>query len=247
MFSIFKKKNIVSDIEWLGVDIHSHLLPGIDDGSPDVEQSVFLIRSLNELGFSKFICTPHIFQELYPNTPETISEALSITQDALKAANVNVEISAAAEYMVDEGFEVKDGLAVMPGNYILVEMSYLNETPNIEAVIFDLQIKGYKIILAHPERYNFYHNEHKKFHRYREMGVLFQLNLLSVIGYYGKEVKRTADYLLESKQYDLAATDLHHSKHLGVLTNAIRSGDLFERIGKYPFKSKELFSAECSI
>jgi protein-tyrosine phosphatase len=241
MFSIFKKKNIVSNIEWLGVDIHSHLLPGIDDGSPDVEQSVFLIRSLNELGFSKFICTPHIFQELYPNTSETISQALDSTKVALKAANINVDISAAAEHMVDEMFQIKDGLTVMPGNYILVEMSYLNETPNIEKVIFDLQIKDYKVILAHPERYNFYHQYYDKFHRYKDMGVLFQLNLLSITGYYGKEVKRTADYLLDKQCYDLTGTDLHHSKHLDSLTKAIKSGFLFDKIGSYPFKNRELF------
>ena len=104
MFSIFKKKNIVSDIEWLGVDIHSHLLPGIDDGSPNVEQSVFLIKSLTELGLSKFICTPHIFQELYPNTSETISHALAVTKEALNVANITVDISAAAEHMVDDMF-----------------------------------------------------------------------------------------------------------------------------------------------
>jgi protein-tyrosine phosphatase len=242
MFSIFKKKNIVSDIEWLGVDIHSHLLPGIDDGSPDVEQSVFLIRSLNELGFSKFICTPHIFQELYPNTSETISQALALTKEALENANITVDILAAAEHMVDEMFIIRDHLTVMPGNYILVEMSYLNETPNMEKVIFDLQIKGYKVILAHPERYNFYHQDYMKFNRYKDLGVLFQLNLLSITGYYGREVKKAADYLLDRKSYDLAGTDLHHVKHLDALTKTIKNGFLFDNLGLYPFKNKELFN-----
>lgn len=243
MFSIFKKKNLVTDIEWLGVDVHSHLLPGIDDGSPDVEQSVKLIKGLNELGFSKFICTPHIFQELYPNTPETISQALAQTQQALAETKVNVEISAAAEYMVDEMFTVRNGLQVLPGNHILIEMSYLNETPNIEKVIFDLQIQGYTVILAHPERYNFYHQEHERFHRYKDMGVLFQLNLLSVTGYYGKEVKRAAEYLLEQNSYDLAGTDLHHDKHLEALTKAINKGHLHQKIGNYHFQNKELFNS----
>lgn len=241
MFSIFKKKKLVTDIEWLGVDMHSHLLPGIDDGSPDLEQSVKLISKLIDLGFSKFICTPHIFKELYPNTRETIIPALISVKEALKMANFDVEVDAAAEYMVDENFEIKDGLMVMPGNYILVEMSYLNETPNIEKVIFDLQIKGYQVILAHPERYNFYHGNHAKFHRFKDIGVLFQLNLLSVVGYYGKEVKRMADYLLEKNCYDLAGTDLHRDKHLDVLSRNIESGYLFDKIGLYPFKNKQLF------
>ena len=242
MFSFFKKKSQVTDISWLGVDIHSHLLPGIDDGSPDVSQSVALITKLNALGFTKFLCTPHIFKELYPNSCDTINPALRALEEALKAAKLNVEIGAAAEYMVDENFELADDLMCLNNKHILVEMSYLNETPNIEKVIFDLQIKGYNVILAHPERYSFYHKDHARFHRYRDMGVLLQLNLLSVTGYYGKEVKRTADYLLENKLYDLAGTDLHHDKHLDALTKAVECGYLYEKLGNYPFKNKKLFS-----
>lgn len=242
MFSIFKKKNHVTNLEWLGVDMHSHLLPGIDDGSPDVDQSVKLISRLNELGLSKFLCTPHIFTELYPNTPESISVALKKTEHALKAANLNVEIGAAAEYMIDETFKIHDELLTLPGNHVLIEMSYLNESPNIEQVIFDLQIARYQVILAHPERYNFYHNSLAKFNRLKDMGVLFQLNLLSVSGYYGKEVKHCAEHLLEKKCYDLAATDLHHEKHLDALTLSLRSGLLDRKLGGYEFKNKELFT-----
>lgn len=244
MFSIFKKKTHVTDIEWLGVDMHSHLLPGIDDGSPDVEQSVKLITKLNQLGFSKFLCTPHIFTELYPNNCDTINEALEITKVALKEADLPVEIGAAAEYMMDENFRTLDDLVCLPNKFILVEMSYLNETPNVEKIIFDLQIKGYKVILAHPERYNFYHDDLRRFDRYKDMGVLFQLNLLSVTGYYGKEVKRTAEYLLEKKCYDLAGTDLHHDKHLDALVKAVESGYLFNKIGTYPFKNEKLFRSD---
>lgn len=244
MFSIFKKKQHVTDIEWLGVDMHSHLLPGIDDGSPDVEQSVKMIKRLNELGFSRFLCTPHIFKELYPNTCDTIDAALDATKKALAKANVNVEIGAAAEYMIDESFSVAEEHLCLPSKYILIEMSYLNESPNIENIIFDLQIKGYTVILAHPERYNFYHLAHHRFQRYKDMGVLFQLNLLSVTGYYGKEVKRIAEYLLGKKFYDLGGTDLHHDKHLDALSKNIESGYLFNKIGEYPFKNKELFHAK---
>ena len=241
MFSIFKKKNLVTDIEWLGVDIHSHLLPGIDDGSPDVEESVKLIKGLNELGFSKFICTPHIFNDLYPNTKQTILPALELTKEALKALGVNVDISAAAEYMVDETFEIGEGLMCLPNDHILIEMSYLNESPNIEQVIFDLQLEGYKVIVAHPERYVFYHNSRQRFHRLKDMGVLFQMNLLSIAGYYGKEVKLAAEYLISKDCYDLAGTDLHHDKHLQGLTKFVRDGEMYKKIGKYPFKNGVLF------
>ncbi|WP_256003299.1 tyrosine-protein phosphatase [Pedobacter deserti] len=241
MFSFFKKKTRVDNIEWLGVDVHSHLLPGIDDGSPDVVQSVALIKQLNELGFHKFLCTPHIFKELYPNTCDTINPALAKTREALAKAKINVELGAAAEYMIDENFEVNDDLMCLPGKYVLIEMSYMNESPNIEDAIFDLQIKGYNIILAHPERYIFYHKNLTRLERYKDMGAMLQMNLLAPTGYYGKDVKRAADYLLEGKYYDLAGTDLHHDKHLAVLTNAVRGGYLYEKIGDYPFKNKSMF------
>jgi len=241
MFSIFNKKTRVDNIEWLGVDIHSHLLPGLDDGSPDLDTSLNLIQKLHEIGYHKFICTPHIFTELYPNSSETILPALSAVKNALVKRNSSVQIAAAAEYMIDESFKIHPGLLTMGDKFILIEMSYLNETPNIEQVIFNLQVKGYKVILAHPERYLFYHMEKQRFERLNDMGVCFQLNLLSVSGYYGKEVKKIAEYLLEKKYYDFAGTDLHHEKHLDLLVNSVTSGLLYEKLGAYPFKNKEVF------
>lgn len=242
MFSFFKAKPpLVTDLNWLEVDLHSHLLPGLDDGAADVQTSIFLIKALHELGINKFICTPHVYQELYPNTAETIATALSQLKTALEQENIQVKLSAAAEYMVDHDFEVQPKLLCLADQFLLIEMSYLNETPNIEQVIFDLQIKGYKVVLAHPERYNFYHKTLHRYQRFKEMGVLFQLNLLAVTGYYGNEVKKTAEHLLAANYYDLAATDLHHDKHLEALMNYTKSGRLYQKIGQYPFKNKELF------
>lgn len=242
MFSIFKKKSpLVTDLNWLGVDIHSHLLPGIDDGAKDIVESVSYIKRLEALGFTKLICTPHIFTELYPNSKETILPVLANVKQALVEQGIGVQIDAAAEYMVDDTFAVKDDHLILPGNHLLIEMSYLNETPNIEQVIFDLQIKGYIVILAHPERYNFYHKNHERYRRLKEMGCLFQLNLLSILGYYGKNVKISAEYLIEGKLYDLAGTDLHHDKHLSVLEKGVLTGDLFNKIGYYDFRNKQFF------
>lgn len=243
MLSFFKSKSpLVTDLSWLGVDLHSHLLPGLDDGAPDLETSLFLIGKLNELGFTKFICTPHVFKELYPNTPATIGSALDEVKKALLKTDSKLEIAAAAEYMIDGDFNINEPLQAMDGNYILIEMSYLSETPNIEQIIFDLQIKGYTVILAHPERYNFYHKNLSRYQRLKDMGCLFQLNLLAVTGYYGKEVKQVSSFLLEQKYYDLAATDLHHEKHLMALTQVVKNGELFRLIGDYPFKNKKLFN-----
>lgn len=241
MISIFHKKTTITNIEWLGVDIHSHLLPGIDDGAEDVAQSIIFVKELNALGFNKFICTPHIFRDLYPNTSKTILAALDKVNSAVKHLNLNVAISAAAEYMIDETFKIGEQLLDLPGKYILIEMSYMYETPNIEQIISDLQLNGYKVILAHPERYGFYHKYPEKYDKLKNKGVFFQLNLLSVSGYYGKQVKWAADNLLAKRFYDFAGTDLHHQHHLTALKLIISSGSLYKLIGNYPFKNQEVF------
>lgn len=242
MFSFFQRKNNVSDIEWLGVDIHSHLLPGIDDGSKNMGQSLDYIFQLQELGFTRLFCTPHIYSDVYPNTPETILPVLSTVAAEMQHAGLSVEIGAAAEYMAESNFTAVEGLLTLPGNHILIEMSYLSETPNIDQIIFDLQVNGYKVILAHPERYNFYHRHPERYQRFKEMGCLLQLNLLSVLGYYGKQVKNTAEQLLQGQLYDFAGTDLHHDKHMLVLSSAVKNGILYKKIGNYGFRNKEAFS-----
>ncbi|SDC78206.1 tyrosine-protein phosphatase [Pedobacter soli] len=243
MFSFFNKKNKITDISWLGVDIHSHILPGIDDGSPDVETSVRFVKALSELGFEQLIATPHILKELYPNTKESIRIAKEGLQNALNKANVTTKLSTGAEYMVDQDFTLDQALCPLDQKHLLIEMSYLSESPGISQTIFDIEIKGFKPILAHPERYTFYFRDRSRLKRFKEKGCLLQLNLLSVLGYYGKDVKQLAEVLLKEKMYDLAGTDLHHDKHLNVLRESILSGKLYDIIGCYNFKNKELFSS----
>jgi len=242
MLSFFSKKNKVTDISWLGVDMHSHILPGIDDGSPDVATSLRFVKSLQELGFEQLICSPHIYKELYPNTIETISAAKAILQDAMNKANVSLKLSAGAEYMIDQDFSLEDELCSLDQQHLLVEMSYLNESPGISQTIFDIEIKGFRPILAHPERYTFYFKDRSRLKRFKEKGCMLQMNLLSILGYYGRDVKQLAESLLREKMYDFAGTDLHHDKHLITLTEGIQSGRLFEAIGNYNFKNQEVFS-----
>lgn len=242
MFSFFSKKNKITDISWLGVDMHSHILPGIDDGSPDLETSVRFVKSLTELGFEQLIATPHILKELYPNTPATINNAKLDLQTALDKANISTKLGAGAEYMIDQDFDLNENLCPLNHKHLLIEMSYLSESPGISQTIFDIEIKGFKPILAHPERYTFYFKDKNRLKRFKEKGCLLQLNLLSVLGYYGKEVKHLAESLLKEKMYDLAGTDLHHDKHLSVLTEGVQSGRLKDILGIYEFKNLEIFT-----
>ena len=156
---------------------------------------------------------------------------------------INVEIDAGAEYMVNEDFNIDQELSLLNVDHILIEMSYLAENPNIHQHIFELQIKGIQPILAHPERYIYYFKDISTLKLFKEKGCLLQLNLLSVLGYYGKKVEQAAKLMLKENMYDLAGTDLHHVKHLAVLTDAVESGDLHQMIGSYPFKNKEIFES----
>lgn len=211
-------------LNFLEVDMHNHLLPSIDDGSQSVEQSLKLIKGISDLGLSKFICTPHIMEGVHPNTKSTINNAHTQLSSALTDAGSKIEIFAAAEHMIDDGLSTlisKDNLCVMPGGYVLIEMSYLSESRALFQTIFDIQSLGYKPILAHPERYNYYHMNFDMYKQIKNAGCLLQLNLLSISRYYGVDVKATALTLIKSGMYDFVGTDLHHEKHLNALQNIV--------------------------
>ena len=219
----FKKKKIpLNEFFPKGfVDIHSHLLPGIDDGAKDMETSIALIQKMASYGIQNFITTPHILGDVYPNTPEVIKRKLKEVTDELKKRNLlDISISAAAEYMMDEKFTdliEKEQLLTLKDNLVLVEMSYFSPPINLYEILFQLQLKGYKPILAHPERYNTYHNNFKEYYKLKRAGCLFQLNLLSLTEHYGKHIQKTTEKLLKENMYDLVGTDAHHHQHLETL------------------------------
>jgi len=213
MFFFTKKKPFLADIIPDNyIDIHSHLLPGIDDGAKDLAHTETLIKSLQELGFKKMITTPHIMQYVWENNPEIITAKKETVLE-----NTNAKLNAAAEYMMDEGFISlfkNEKLLTLKDNYVLVEMSYLNAPLNLYEVLFELQVAGYKPVLAHPERYNFFHQKPQEYEKLKKAGCVFQLNLLSAIGYYGKPVLQCADELLAKGLIDFVGSDVHHERHI---------------------------------
>lgn len=206
------------------VDIHSHLLPGIDDGAKDNENSLSLINSLKGYGFSQFITTPHILPGVWNNTKQGIQETEQAAHTYLKGQGMGNPFKAAAEYMMDDTF-IKlfkaESLLTLKDNYVLVEMSYLNPPLQLYDILFELQIAGYKPILAHPERYLFYHLKFDEYNKLKKAGCLFQLNLLSVTGYYGAGVTKTAEKLLDSNMIDFTGSDVHHERHIEAFKNKI--------------------------
>jgi tyrosine-protein phosphatase YwqE len=231
-----KKDKIVSfDLSSLGVDIHSHLIPGIDDGSKTIEDTIILAKGLQELGYKKIITTPHIMSDYYQNNPEIIRKGLSDVKKAFAENNILLDIDIAAEYYIDYEFTKKIGneeLLTFGDNYILIEFSFLEPTHGYNEAIFKLQTNGYKPILAHPERYSYWYNNPSDLLALKDKDVMFQLNLLSLTGLYGEGSLNIVKLLLENSFVDWLGTDMHHLGHLGAFKNYNIRESFVEFIGE---------------
>ncbi len=230
MLHIFRTKTILKDlIPDNHVDIHSHLLPGIDDGAQTFEDSKRLIQSLNGYGISQFITTPHIINNVWDNSSVQIKDLKIATVLELEKHQITVPIRTAAEYMMDDYF-VKlfktEKLLTLKDNYVLVEMSYINPPIQLYEILFDLQVAGYIPVLAHPERYLFYHTNFDEYQKLKRAGCFFQLNLAAIVGYYGDSITKIAEKLLQKGMYNFVGSDVHHDNHVAAFEQKVRVKDL---------------------
>jgi protein-tyrosine phosphatase len=213
------------DFSFVNADMHSHLIPGIDDGSQNMEESITLIKELYHLGFRKLITTPHVMYDFYKNTSETIKNGLLLLQQAVSADATlhGLTIEASAEYYLDEGLQQKvEEHDIIPfgDNYLLFEISYINAPDNIESVIFSMQLNGYKPVLAHPERYPFWYGDFEKLKKLKDKGVLFQINTNSLTGYYSMDAKKIVEKLIDNNMVEFIGSDTHNMRHLESLKTA---------------------------
>ena len=226
----------------LGADMHSHFIPGIDDGAKTIEDSLSLLRNMADMGYKTIVTTPHIMVDYYANTAEIINNGLKTVQGALKENNIDITLRAAAEYYIDDHFTQlleKGPLLTIHKKEVLVEFSMLFEPPMLADVLFNMQIKGYRPIIAHPERYLFFHRDLSKYQELKDRGCMLQLNMLAISGYYGQNIKAVADQLLALGLYDYIGTDMHHEKHAALVNAMARSKD-YHRLAAYPFKNRQL-------
>ena len=202
------------DFSVLKTDIHSHCIPGIDDGSPDMETTISLIKEMQGLGFKKVITTPHVMSDFYKNSSDIILKGLTDIRSELKVQNINMEIEAAAEYYIDYDFDQKIGkekFLTFGDNYILVELSFMEAPENLFDIIFKLRLEGYNVVLAHPERYAFFTMDD-----YEELvnrGVLLQINWLSIIGYYSPQIEQKTKDLIAADMVSFIGSDCHNMNH----------------------------------
>ena len=225
-----KKIKVVNPLNW---DMHNHILFGIDDGSKTLENSLIMARKFVDLGYTKLIATPHVMANYYDNTPEIIKEKKDLLNSALKTNGIPLQIEFAAEYYIDEYFleRVKNKEALMKFNneYMLVETSFLNKPIFFTELIFDLRTQGYTPIFAHPERYVYLQNNYEEVEKILETGVKFQINLLSLVGYYSPTAKKLAQWLIQNGHYSFLGTDAHSINHLE-LVNEVFQSKLFSKI-----------------
>ena len=243
-FNFLKSKPRLKEIIPNGfVDIHSHILPGIDDGAKNTEESKLLIEEMMNLGFSKIIGTPHTYPGLYENTTNSIKSAFEKINNL---TNTDINIGYASEYMIDRSIIKKaeeKKLLCIKDNYVLIEMSFMNKPNHLYETIFHIKINDYIPILAHPERYLFFFNDFKSFYKLKKAGCLFQLNLLSTTGYYGENIIKLSDKLLKNKLIDFVGSDIHNVKHIENFNKRIKISEI-DNLKKAMSNTSDIFGED---
>jgi len=224
IFNLFKSKPTLKELIPEGfVDIHSHILPGIDDGAKNIDESVKMISEMKELGFSKIICTPHTYPGLYNNTNESIKKSFNKLVKNMNVKKINIDFG--SEYMIDESLIIKSrnkDLLCIKDNYVLLEMSFISKPIGLYEIIYEICANDYIPVIAHPERYLYINNEFSIIEKLKNMGCKFQLNLLSTVGSYGIQVTKFSDKLLNMNYIDFVGSDIHNTKHIKMFEEKIK-------------------------
>jgi protein-tyrosine phosphatase len=242
-FGLWSKKQDKA-IPTLLVDMHSHLLPGIDDGVEDLEQALLTIKELVNLGYERLISTPHVMSGVYNNDAALILKKRDEVRAYAAEHDVHVQLDASAEYFLDEVFmdmikNKKDSLLPFGSNYILIETSFMYSSPFLDEAVFLLQASGFKPILAHPERYIYLHDNWERYCELHQKGLLFQLNLSSLTGYYSPAVKKIARKLIDAGMVNFVGTDCHGRRHIPVLEKA-RKDEYYSKAMDLPLLNNTL-------
>lgn len=218
-----QKKMAPANLGDLHTDVHSHFIPGIDDGAKTIEDSLEMIEAMMNFGYKKVITTPHVMSDHYRNTPDTILGGLKRVKAAVQEKGWEIEIEAAAEYNIDADFEEKidkKEILTFGDNYILVEMPFFQEPTNLKDILFKLQTEEYRVVLAHVERYPFWHKCFDKIVEMHDRGIYLQLNINSLTGFYGPEVKKVAEQCVNEGIISLLGSDCHHMNHVALMEEA---------------------------
>lgn len=232
MFNFFRKKELIK-LPY-HTDVHNHLLPGVDHGATDINNAIELIKAEMDLGISRFILTPHVTKSTFENTPDTINSAFNVFKEAIDKSGLDIKLEVSAEYRLDEFTLEQFGqnrYIPMFQNHLLLENAFQQERLDLDEIIFDIQIKGFTPIMAHPERFHYYAIKKDRYKQLHNAGTLFQINLLSFAGYFGKTARSNAEWLLENDFIDFLGSDMHNKQHADIIKDYIQTKD-FRKIAK---------------
>lgn len=234
--NIFKSDKLKEpvDLSMIGTDMHSHLIPGLDDGSKSLEESIDLIKRMHNLGYKKIIITPHIMSDCFKNNPENIAKGLELVRNELEKQQIPVVLETAAEYMFDEGLvkKIKSGnLLTFGKKYVLIELSAFVFPENLFHVLFDMKLEGYNPVLAHPERYSYWYCSFEHFVTLKDREILFQINIPSLAGIYSQDARKICENLIDQNMVDFAGTDVHNMEYFRYLEKSRYSPHLEKLIG----------------
>ncbi len=242
--SIFTKGegSQLPDMSAVAIDMHSHLIPGIDDGVKTIDESLGLIRQYAAMGYKKLIITPHI-NERFPNSNKQVLDGFATLKEAVAKENIAIELNTAAEYLIEEEFEkrMKDAsLLTFSDNFLLIECSYFIPYPALSRVIYDLQCEGYNLILAHAERYSYWHEKIYEYEKLKDRGVYFQMNFSSLTGHYSTAVRNMARKLIDHGWIDFVGSDVHNQKYFDLFQKGIMDSHAAKLLASGKIKNASL-------
>lgn len=251
MFNIFKFKSKEARPIFapLNTDMHCHLLPRVDDGSKSEDESMACLQVMKAAGFDNVILTPHYQTPRFPNTEEDIeSRFADLKLDIASHGKYNGSFLAgvAGEYRVDTGFNDRiatNKFLLVAGKYLLMEFSLHQKILGLDQIIFDLQMKEYDIVIAHPERYSYFSSSSQVLRRLKDMGVYFQINILSLSGFYGEGPCRKAYEMIENGWVEFMGTDMHNSIYAQALIKATHDRKIEKLLEKHTFMNSQLLNS----
>lgn len=221
-------------------DMHSHLIPGIDDGSRSMDETIAMLAKFESLGYEKVITTPHVMGDFYKNTPKIILGGLENVRAMSQQLGLKIEVEAAAEYYYDESLmnklNAKESLLTFGDKFLLFEFSMMSKPDQIDDLFFQMLTQHYTPVLAHFERYTFLFGSVEKAIEWREKGINIQLNLNSLTGHYGPDVRKQAERLVDAGAIDFVATDCHRMDHLMILEKNL-SLPYFHKVAQLQLKN----------
>lgn len=200
------------------IDLHCHILPGVDDGSKEFEQSIKIAKEAEAAGFSKIYCTPHYMISNYTSSKEENKKILEELQQKINDNNINIQLKLANEIYINENVVdlINKNIVSKFENtdYILLELPMQRELKYLNEILDDIQDYNINIVLAHPERYKYIQDDPNRVIEFIERGIVLQSNYASLIGKYGTSAQKTLEKMLKAKMINILATDVHRDKSI---------------------------------